>query len=69
MRKVVSLWLPFWPTERRRRRDAVLPADAPLVTCGHDRRRLVVDAACPVARAPELAFWRLRPLPLTAVSL
>jgi len=51
MRRVVSLWLPFWPTERLRRHDAALPADGPLVTRGHDRRRMVIAAACPAARA------------------
>jgi len=51
MRRVVSLWLPFWPIERLRRHDAALPADGPLVTRGHDGRRMVIAAACPAARA------------------
>ena len=51
MRRVVSLWLPFWPTDRlRRHRYAALPADAPLVTRGHDGRRMVITAACSAAR-------------------
>ncbi len=51
MRRVVSLWLPFWPTERLRRHDASLPVDVPLVTRIHDGRRMVIAAACPAARA------------------
>jgi protein ImuB len=47
MRRVVSLWLPTWPTDRlrRMRSDAVLPVEAPLVTRAHDGRRLAVAAA------------------------
>jgi protein ImuB len=51
MRRVVSLWLPFWQTDRlRRQRFASLPADVPLVTSGHDGRRLVIAGACAAAR-------------------
>ena len=55
MRRVVSLWLPFWPTERlRRQRYAALPADVPLVTRGHDGRRMVLASACKAARGLSL---------------
>jgi protein ImuB len=50
MRRVVSLWLPFWPTERLRRHRNELPVDRPLVTRGHDGHRMVIAAACPAAR-------------------
>ena len=50
MRRVVSLWLPFWPTDRRRRSHGGAPADGtppetPMVTRGHDGRRMVIAAA------------------------
>ncbi|MBE7210507.1 MAG: DNA polymerase Y family protein [Gluconacetobacter diazotrophicus] len=55
MRRVVSLWLPFWPTDRLRRRLwNALPAEVPLVTRVHDGRRLVVGAGC--ARARQLGL-------------
>ncbi len=55
MRRVVSLWLPFWPTDRlRRHRYAALSVDAPLVTRGHDGRRMVIAAACSAARGLSL---------------
>ena len=51
MRRGVSLWLPFWPTDRLRRRSCnALPVDAPVVTHGHDGRRLVIAAADQAAR-------------------
>ena len=50
MRRVVSLWLPFWPTDRLRQSDAALPAEAPLVTRMHDGRHLVIAAVCSAAR-------------------
>ena len=49
MRRVVSLWLPTFPTDRLRRAGAALPADAPLVTRLHDGRRLLIAAADRVA--------------------
>ncbi|MCS6930740.1 MAG: DNA polymerase Y family protein [Acetobacteraceae bacterium] len=57
MRRVVSLWLPSWPTDRlRRSRDGrspeghgAPPDEAPLVTQGHDGRRMAVAAANPAA--------------------
>src|ERR1700722_11944859 len=59
MRRVVSLWLPAWPTDRLRKQHAALPEESevafsdspqgsPLVTAEHDGRRRVlasVDAA------------------------
>ncbi|MGI3778417.1 MAG: Y-family DNA polymerase [Janthinobacterium lividum] len=51
MRRVVSLWLPFWPIERLRRPGSAPPDDGPLVTRAHDRGRSVIAAACPQARA------------------
>ena len=42
MRRVVSLWLPTWPTDRLRKQDA--PPDGPLVTAAHDGRRRVIAA-------------------------
>ena len=59
MRRVISLWLPTWPTDRlTRRRSRVptkhrfvgcsggaLPVEAPVVTRARDGRRLVVAAA------------------------
>ncbi|NPD69319.1 DNA polymerase Y family protein (plasmid) [Lichenicola cladoniae] len=51
MRRVISLWLPTWPTDRlRRHRCADVPADVPLVTRSHDGRRMVIAAACSAAR-------------------
>ncbi|NPD66650.1 DNA polymerase Y family protein [Lichenicola cladoniae] len=51
MRRVISLWLPFWPTDRLRRdRYTALPPDVPLVTRGHDGRRMVIAAADGAAR-------------------
>lgn len=43
MRRVVSLWLPTWPTDRLRKQGA--PDGVPLVTSAHDGRRRVVAAA------------------------
>ncbi|HBI20141.1 DNA polymerase Y family protein [Sandaracinobacter neustonicus] len=47
MSRVVSLYLPTWPTDRVRRADgdAAPPPDAPLVLVGHDGRRRAVLAA------------------------
>src|ERR1700733_11228212 len=46
MRRVVSLWLPTWPTDRvRRKLAAAPPAEAPLVLIGREGRRRVVLAA------------------------
>ena len=50
MRRVISLWLPTFPTDRLRRHAGVLP-DGPLVTSTHDGRRLSVAAADAAAAA------------------
>ena len=54
MRRVVSLWLPTWPTDRLRKQDA-LP-DGALVTAMHDGRKRVIAAF--FIRAP--VAWRSR---------
>jgi len=57
MRRVVSLFLPTWPTDRLRRHGhAGLPVEQPLITRAHDGRRMVIAAA-------DAAAWRqgLRP--------
>ena len=53
MRRVVSLCLPTWPTDRLARRlgSAALPPDTPLVMVGREGRRRVVTAANAAARA------------------
>jgi protein ImuB len=53
MRRVISVFLPTWPTDRLRRRPhaAAPPADRPLVTFLHDRRRQVVAAVDGVAQS------------------
>jgi protein ImuB len=47
MRRVVSLFLPTWPTDwlRRQKGGSAPPADEPLVMAGHDGKRRVVAAA------------------------
>ena len=56
MTRVVSLFLPTWPTDRVRRKagDAAPPGEAPLVLVGHDVRRRVVVAADAAAQAAGL---------------
>jgi len=48
MRRVVSVWLPTWPTDRLRKQASVgfdvLPAETPLVTVTHNGRRQAVAA-------------------------
>ena len=55
MRRVVSVWLPTWPTDRLHKQAAVgfdaLPAEAPLVTVTHDGRRQTVAAIDDQVRA------------------
>jgi protein ImuB len=53
MRRVISVFLPAWPTDRLRRHPnaAVPPPDRPLVTVLHDGRRQVVAAADRTARS------------------
>src|SRR5450755_4470540 len=75
MRRVVSLWLPTWPTDRLRKQDA-LP-DGAAVTAMHDGRKRVIAAVdaiaaqsglypgMPVAQAqalvPDLTVLEARP--------
>lgn len=56
MTRVVSLFLPTWPTDRVRRTsgDAALPAEAPLVLAGREGNRRVVLAANEAAQATGL---------------
>lgn len=45
MRKVISLFLPTWPTDRlRRQSSAAPPLHEPLVTSGHDGNRRIIFA-------------------------
>ena len=44
MRRVVSVWLPAWPTERHRLRHGEPPAEIPLALVAHENRRLSVTA-------------------------
>ena len=56
MRRVISIFLPTWPTDRLRRQPsaAVPPPDRPLVTAIHDGRRQSVAAVDAAARAEGL---------------
>jgi protein ImuB len=56
MSRVVSLYLPNWPTDRLRRKagDAAPPAEAPLVMIGREGNRRVVTAADAAAQAAGL---------------
>ena len=47
MRRVVSLWLPAWPTDRLRKLG--VPPDGALVTATHDGRRRVIAAVDAIA--------------------
>ncbi|MFC7706280.1 Y-family DNA polymerase [Plastorhodobacter daqingensis] len=53
MARVISVFLPTWPTDRLRRKagDAAPPVEAPLIIAGRDRNRRVVTAADAAARA------------------
>ncbi|WP_292037124.1 MULTISPECIES: Y-family DNA polymerase [unclassified Brevundimonas] len=53
MKRVVSLYLPNWPIDRLRRRlgDAAPPPERPMVLVGRDRRRRILTACSPAARA------------------
>ncbi|MBB3997480.1 Y-family DNA polymerase [Aureimonas pseudogalii] len=57
MARVVSLYLPRWPTDRLRRKSpgAAPPADTPLVLVGRDGNRRVVVAADRLAEAAGLS--------------
>jgi protein ImuB len=56
MRRVISIFLPTWPTDRLRRLSgaAVPPPDRPVVTAIHDGRRQSVAAVDAAARAEGL---------------
>ena len=56
MARVVSVFLPNWPTDRFRRKLAAAapPAETPLVLIGREGRRRVVVAADPAAQAAGL---------------
>ena len=56
MRRVVSLFLPTWPTDRLRRNGngGMPPVDRPLVTVTRDGQRRVIAAADAAARAAGL---------------
>ena len=56
MTRVVSLFLPSWPTDwlRRRAGDAAPPVEAPLVLVGREGSRRVVRAADAAARTAGL---------------
>ena len=47
MRRIISVWLANWATDRLRRINpgAAPPVEAPLVTCRHDGRQLILAAA------------------------
>lgn len=53
MARVISVFLPIWPTDRLRRKagDTALPVEAPLVLVGRDRNRRIVTAADSAAQA------------------
>jgi protein ImuB len=50
MRRVVSLYLPTWPTDRVRRRSGEPPRDEPLVTVHTVGSRRILRAACAAAQ-------------------
>jgi protein ImuB len=66
MRRVVSLFLPAWPTDRVRKQlgSAAPPVDAPLVLAGREGRRRVVLAADAAAQraglSPGMAVTKAR---------
>ena len=53
MRRVVSIWLPHWPTDRRRKSlgNAAPPRDVPVITALQDANRRVIQAADAAAAA------------------
>lgn len=67
MGRVISVYLPTWPTDRLRRvaGDAASPADTPLVLAGREKSRRIVTAADAAALAAGL-----RPgMPLTKAQV
>ena len=56
MRRIISLWLPHWPTDRLRRHGLRhLPASRPLVTRVHDGRRYMIAAVDRAAMAAGIS--------------
>ena len=55
MRRVVSLFLPTWPTDRFRRRNGGPGRDEPLVTAAREGSRRILACADAAARALGLA--------------
>ncbi len=52
MARVISVFLPTWPTDRLRRQEGcAVPVEAPLIIAGRDRNRRVVTGADAAARA------------------
>jgi protein ImuB len=49
MRRVISVWLPHWPTDRLRRSPGAPPPERPLVTAAQDGNRRVIMAVDPAA--------------------
>jgi protein ImuB len=56
MRRVVSVWLPYWPTDRLRKamRTGAPPSDRPFATASHDGRRRILAAVDTAARGEGL---------------
>lgn len=55
MRRVVSLFLPNWPTDRQRRKSGKPPPDQPMIMALPERGRRVVSAADDIARDMGIA--------------
>ena len=51
MRRVVSVYLPTWPTDRIRRQNGAPPLDEPLVTAATEGSRRIIAAADAAARS------------------
>src|SRR5690625_7802577 len=52
MARVISVFLPTWPTDRpRQKADTAPPADAPLIIAGRERNRRIVTALDASAQA------------------
>ncbi|KAB2674231.1 DNA polymerase Y family protein [Brucella tritici] len=66
MARVISVFLPTWPTDRLRRKtgDTALPVEAPLVLVGRDRNRRIITAADSAAQALGLRVG----MPVTKVQ-
>lgn len=55
MRRVVSVWLPTWPTDRLKKARRAPPKDRPFATAHHDGRRRIIAAVDLAARAEGLS--------------